>query len=71
MKLISPGVAELLTLNKAGEMPTGNYFGPVGLASFHDHDSDVPQEVKDKLAEIDAALADGSLETGYVPGETE
>ena len=65
MKLITPGVFNLITASTAGEFPAGNYFGTTGLASFHDFDADVPQEVKDKLAEIDAGLIDGSISTGY------
>ena len=68
MKLITPGVFDLLSQSKDGSMPNGNYFGPVGLAPFHDFDGELPQEVKDKLAEIDAGLEDGSIETGYNPG---
>lgn len=68
MKLITPGVFDLIGQAQDGSMPGGNYVGPVGLAPFHDFDSEVPQDVKDKLAEIDAALQDGSLETGYNPG---
>jgi basic membrane protein A len=67
MKLITPGVFNLITLSKDGRFPGGNYYGPVGLAPFHDFDSQIPQEVKDTLAEIDAGLADGSIPTGYVP----
>ncbi len=65
MKLITPGVFDLISASAAGEFPGGNYFGTTGLASFHDFDSSVPQEVKDKLAEIDAGLLDGSISTGY------
>lgn len=65
MKLITPGVVELVTLANQGEFPGGNFFGGAGLAPFHDFEDQIPQEVKDKLAEIDAALKDGSLETGY------
>ncbi len=54
MKLITPGVFDLVKMSKDGEFPGGNFFGPVGLAPFHDHDGDIPQEIKDKLAEIDA-----------------
>jgi basic membrane protein A len=68
MKLITPGVFDLLSQSRDGSMPSGNYFGPVGLAPFHDFDSEISQEIKDTLAEIDAGLADGSIETGYVPG---
>ncbi len=65
MKLITPGVFGLIESSVAGEFPGGNYFGTTGLAGFHDFDADVPQEVKDKLAEIDAGLLDGSISTGY------
>jgi basic membrane protein A len=68
MKLITPGVVELVTMANEGTFPGGNHFGGAGLASFHDFDASVPQAVKDTLAEIDAALKDGSLETGYNPG---
>ena len=68
MKLITPGVVELVMMANEGNFPGGNYFGGAGLASFHDFEESIPQEVKDKLAEIDAALMDGSLETGYNPG---
>ena len=65
MKLITPGVFGLIGDSVAGSFPGGNAFGTTGLAPFHDFDASVPQEVKDKLAEIDAALLDGSLSTGY------
>lgn len=68
IKLITPSVAELIgAFDADGTMTAGNYFGGAGLAPFHDFESVVPQELKDKLAEIDAALADGSLTTGYAP----
>lgn len=69
MKLITPGVVELVMMAKDGAFPGGNYFGGAGLAPFHDFDDQIPQEVKDKLTEIDTALKDGSLETGYNPGQ--
>ena len=65
MKLITPGVFDLIQASVDGAFPAGNFFGATGLAPFHDFDSSVPQEVKDKLNEIDAALQDGSLSTGY------
>jgi len=68
MKLLTPGVFDLVNLAKEGNFPTGNYVGPVGLAPFHDFDGSIAQEIKDKLAEIDAGLADGSISTGYNPG---
>ncbi|MFL7838386.1 MAG: BMP family ABC transporter substrate-binding protein [Candidatus Promineifilaceae bacterium] len=68
MKLITPGVFDLVSQAKDGTMPGGNYVGPVGLAPFHDFDGQISQEIKDKLAEIDAGLQDGSIATGYNPG---
>jgi basic membrane protein A len=67
MKLITPGVFDLVTLANDGAFPGGLYFGEVGLASFHDFEDVVPQEVKDTLDEIDAGLKDGSISTGYAP----
>jgi basic membrane protein A len=68
MKLITPGVFELIQASQEGNFPSGNYVGEVGLAPFHDFEEQIPQEVKDTLAEIDAGLRDGSIETGYNPG---
>lgn len=68
MKLITPSVVELIKTYAAdGTMTSGNYFGGAGLAPFHDFEDKIPQEVKDKLDEIAAGLADGSLTTGYQP----
>ncbi len=68
MKLITPGVAELITKAAAGDFPGGNYVGDVGLAPFHDFEDKVPQDVKDLLAKTKEGLLDGSIDTGYHPG---
>lgn len=66
MKMITPSVVDLiLTYANEGKMTAGNYFGAAALAPFHDFEDKISQEVKDKLAEIAAALEDGSLSTGY------
>lgn len=67
MKLITPGVFDLVKAAQDGSFPAGNFFGLVGLAPFHDFDSQISQEIKDTLAEIDAGLQDGSISTGYNP----
>ncbi|MFZ1771883.1 MAG: BMP family ABC transporter substrate-binding protein [Caldilinea sp.] len=68
MKLITPSVVDLINAYAAdGAMAAGNYFGGAGLAPFHDFEDKIPQEIKDKLNEIAAGLADGSLTTGYQP----
>jgi hypothetical protein len=36
----------------------------VGLAPFRDFDSQIPQVTKDKLLDIAAALANGTINTG-------
>ena len=65
MKLITPGIVDIISQVKEGTVKGGNYFGGAGLAPFHDFDSKIDQAIKDKLAEIDKGLKDGSLKTGY------
>lgn len=67
MKLITPGVFDLINDSLGGSFPGGNFVGATGLAPFHDFDSVIPQEIKDTLAEITAGLDDGSISTGYSP----
>jgi basic membrane protein A len=61
MKLITPGVFDLIKLAKDGAFPSGNFFGGAGLAPFHDFDSVVTQAIKDKLAEAEAAYDAGQI----------
>lgn len=68
MKLITPGVFDLVSASQGGSFPAGNFVGSVGLASFHDFDSAVPADVKSRLDEINTGLQDGSIPTGYNPG---
>lgn len=68
MKLIQPGVFNLIKASQDGSFPGGNFFGDVGLAPFHDFDSQISAEIKSTLEEIDAGLRDGSIQTGYTPG---
>jgi basic membrane protein A and related proteins len=63
MKLITPGVFDLIKLSKEGAFPSGNYFGDASYAPFHDVESEVPAEVKAALEMIDAGLLDGSIKT--------
>jgi basic membrane protein A and related proteins len=65
MKLLTPGVFDLIKASHEGAFPAGNFIGQTGLAPFHDFESQIPQEVKDKLNEIDKGLQDGSITTGY------
>lgn len=63
VKLITPGVFQLLQSAKNGNFPGGNYLGDVAYAPFHDLDNQVPAEVKAVLEEINAGLLDGSIKT--------
>ncbi len=65
MKMITPGVVELVKLAKDGKFPGGNYFGGAGLAPYHDFDSKIPADVKSKIESVDKGLKDGSIKTGY------
>ncbi|MGM0374901.1 MAG: BMP family ABC transporter substrate-binding protein [Chloroflexota bacterium] len=69
MKLITPSIVDLVKMYQEGNPATGNYFGPVGLAPFHDFEDVIPQDIKDQLAEIREPLLDGELDTGYPPEE--
>ena len=63
MKLITPGVYELIKLAKDGKFPTGNYLGDAGYAPYHDVDNEVPPDVKTEMEKINAGLLDGSILT--------
>ena len=65
MKLITPGLVDLLTGAEEGTWTAGNYYGAAGLAPYHDFEDDIPKDVKDKITEIDTGLKDGSITTGY------
>lgn len=69
MKLITPGVAELIAEVKNGSAVSGNVLGTAGYAPFHDLDGEVPAEVKAKMEEINAGLLDGSILTNVSPAK--
>jgi len=67
MKLITPGVAELIALAKQGKIEGGNFLGDAGYAPYHDLDSEVPANVKETMEKINKGLLDGSIQTGVSP----
>ena len=67
VKLITPGVLELIKLSREGNFPSGNYFGDAGYAPFHDLDNEVPAEVKIEMEKLNAGLLDGSIQTNVLP----
>jgi basic membrane protein A len=65
MKMITPGVFDLLKMAKDDKFEGGLYWGGAALAPFHDFEDQIPQDVKDDLERIDKGLKDGSISTGY------
>jgi basic membrane protein A len=63
VKQITPGVFELIKLARDDQFPSGNYFGHVTYAAYHDQDNEVPPEVRATMEEINAGLLDGSIQT--------
>lgn len=64
MKLITPGVYDLIKAVGDSSFRGGNQTGLVGLAPFHDNASKAPDVVKTRLTEIDAGLKNGTIRTG-------
>lgn len=69
MKLLGPGVFNLVKAAQDGTWTGGNNVGEVGLAPYHEWEDRVPAEVDAKLKEVDAALKDGSLKTCVSPAK--
>ncbi len=69
MKLIVPGVAELVAAAKGGTIAAGNFAGKGGYAPYHDLDKEVPAEVKSAMEKINTGLLDGSIKTGVSPAK--
>ncbi len=71
MKLITPGVFDLVKMAHDGNFPVGNFFGSAGYAPYHDLDSAVPADVKTEMEKINAGLLDGSITTNVSPAKPE
>ena len=71
MKLITPGVFDLVKSVKDGAFVNGNVTGSAGYAPFHDLDGDVPADVKAEMEKINAGLLDGSIMTNVAPVKPE
>ena len=67
MKLITPGVAELIAAAKDGSITPGNFTGTAGYAPYHDLESEVSAEIKAEMEKINAGLLDGSIKTNVSP----
>lgn len=67
MKLITPGVFELIQAAKEGTLTYGNVFGDAGYAPFHDLDGEVPADVKAAMEKLNADLLSGAVVTNVPP----
>jgi basic membrane protein A len=65
MKLIVPGVFTVIKSAQDGSFKGGNVIGQVGLAPFHDLDSKVPADVKQKMNTLSVDVASGKQPTGF------
>ena len=69
MKLITPGVFDLIKAAKEGTIQSGNVFGSGGYAPYHDLDGDVPADVKAAMEKLNADLLSGAVTTGVSPAK--
>ena len=69
LKMMAPGVFDLILKAKQGTFPVGNYLGTAGFAPFHELESIVPQHVKDQMERIMRGLLDGSIKTNVPPAK--
>ena len=67
LRHITPGVFDLIQFSREGSFPSGNYFGQVGYAPYHDLEGEVPAAVKTMMDQIQAGLRDGSIQTNVPP----
>jgi basic membrane protein A len=67
MKLITPGVVDLVNQFEAGDAASGNFLGDVGLADYHDFSDVVPADVQETIAELTPQVISGEVPTGYAP----
>lgn len=69
MKLLAPGVFNLIKTAQAGTFKGGNNTGEVSLAPYHDWASKVPDDVKAKIDTVTKGLTDGSIKTCVAPAK--
>ena len=60
---IRSGVHDLMRLVRSGQFPSGEFFGQVELAPFHEWENQISQTVRDRLLEIENGLSDKSVQT--------
>lgn len=68
VKAIPVALDEVIRQAAEGTPPSGNYFGPVGLAPFHDFEETVPADLQAELETLADQLTSGEVSTGYTGG---
>ncbi len=63
VKLINPGLVDLIKQAAAGTLKGGTFTGKIGIAPFHDFSSIVPDALQTQLKQINDDLASGKLTT--------
>jgi basic membrane protein A and related proteins len=69
MKLIVPGVFNIIKDYASGTWADGNVFGQAALAPYHEWEDKVPADVKAKVDEITKMLQSGELKTDVPPAK--
>lgn len=59
---IRSGVRELMRWAKQGQFPSGDFFGQINLAPFHEFERQIPQTTLDRLNEIQRGLENKSIQ---------
>jgi basic membrane protein A len=62
-KGLTDDVAALIEAATLGTFPGGEVFGPAVLAPYHNLEDTIPQDVKDALDDLSAAIAAGEVDT--------
>jgi basic membrane protein A and related proteins len=65
MKLITPGVFNIVKAVQDNSYKGGNVVGDVGLAPYHDLEPKVPADVKSKITAVTADVVGGKTKTGW------
>jgi basic membrane protein A len=63
LKLITPGVFDLIIAAKEGAFPNGNIIGEAGYAPFHDLEEEIPVAAKAIMDKLKEELESGAIQT--------
>ena len=69
IKLLTPGVFNLIKAVGAGTFKGGNVTGEAGLAPYHNQASRVTAEIQAKIDKLNADLKSGVMKTGVAPAK--